>query len=59
MIELDKRLRVIDSLIYDYSKRKKDEKNNREKKNYERLIVMLNNQKVRIQHFKSEINQIA
>jgi len=58
VIELDKRLKIIDSLIFDYSE-KRLLVDNQEKKSYDKLIVILNNQKLKIQRFKSEINQIT
>lgn len=58
MIELNKRIKIIDNMIFDYTELMKVD-NNQERDDYERLIVILNNQKLKIERFKSEIKQIA
>jgi hypothetical protein len=53
--DLDKRIGIINRLIFDYSELRMIEKNETEKNRYGKTILLLNGQKLRIQEFQSSL----
>ena len=55
---LNERIGRIDKAIFGYTESIKEAKEEKEIKNYEGLIILLNNQKIKIRQFQAEIEEV-